>query len=232
MSSIASTTSATDTSAIAKQLGNNQGLDKTAFLKLLVAQMKNQDPLKPIENTEFVAQLAQFSNLEQVMGINTRLDALTAQGQGLANTEVARMVGSTVTVNGSSIGLDASGSGAPYGFTLGADSKTTTVVVADASGKAIRTMDLGAKHAGFQQLMWDGKSDEGVVMPPGAYKIAVSAKDAKDAVIAVEQNTTGKVTAVSFNRGYPELTLDSGLSVPVSDLLQVVSSATTTTTAP
>src|SRR2546423_270464 len=102
------------------QLGNNQGLDKNAFLKLLVAQMKNQDPLKPMDNTEFVAQLAQFSNLEQVMGINSRLDTLTAQGQGLQNTEIASLVGKTVTVNGKTIGLDGSGGAASFGFTLGA----------------------------------------------------------------------------------------------------------------
>ncbi len=234
MSSIASTSaaSAADTSAIAKQLGNNQGLDKNAFLKLLVAQMKNQDPLKPIDNTDFVAQLAQFSNLEQVMGINSRLDALTAQQQGLANTEVSRLVGSTVTMNGGTIGLDASGVGAQLGFTLGAPSTTTQIVIADSNGNPVRTMDLGAKHGGFNQVMWDGKSDSGVMQPAGAYKIAVSAKDAKGAVIDVQQNATGVVRSVSFVKGYPELTLDSGLQAPVSDLLQVVSPATTTTTAP
>src|SRR5258706_13840008 len=78
------------------QLSNNQGLDKNAFLKLLVAQMKNQDPLKPMDNTEFVAQLAQFSNLEQVMVISQRLNTLTAQGQCLRNTEIPGPRGRTV----------------------------------------------------------------------------------------------------------------------------------------
>src|SRR5260221_7976396 len=113
------------------QLSNNQGLDKNAFLKLLVAQMKNQDPLKPMDNTEFVAQLAQFSNLEQVMGINQRLDTLTVQGQGLANTQVAGLVGKTVTVNGTTIGLDGSGGAASLGFTLEAPSAQTQVVIRD-----------------------------------------------------------------------------------------------------
>src|SRR5260221_2991045 len=123
------------------QLSNNQGLDKNAFLKLLVAQMKNQDPLKPMDNTEFVAQLAQFSNLEQVMGINQRLDTLTAQGQGLQNTEIAGLVGRTVTVNGKTVGLDGSGGAASFRFTLRAASDQTTITFTDSSGKAVRTMD-------------------------------------------------------------------------------------------
>src|SRR3954465_6739102 len=118
---------AAQTQQLAQQLGNNNGLDKNAFLKLLVAQMKNQDPLKPMDNTDFVAQLAQFSNLEQVMGINTRLDTLAAQGQGTQNTQIAGLVGKTVTLNGRSVTLDGSGSGAPFAFSLPSGSDKTTV---------------------------------------------------------------------------------------------------------
>src|SRR5690349_19534711 len=117
INSVSSNSAAQDQKALS-QLSNNQGLDKNAFLKLLVAQMKNQDPLKPMDNTEFVAQLAQFSNLEQVMGINTRLDTLTAQGQGLQNTQIAGLVGKTVTLNGKSVNLDGSGTGAAFAFSL------------------------------------------------------------------------------------------------------------------
>jgi flagellar basal-body rod modification protein FlgD len=228
---VSSNSSAQDSQSLAK-LSNNQGLDKNAFLKLLVAQMKNQDPLKPMDNTEFVAQLAQFSNLEQVMGINTRLDTLTAQGQGLQNTEVAGLVGKTVTVNGSSVGLDGSGSAAQFGFTLGAASDQTTVTVTDSSGKVVRTIDAGVRPAGLIRMAWDGKSDAGVAQPAGTYAITVAAKTSAGAPIPVTQNGTGRVKAVSFQKGYPELQLDSGLNVPVSDLLEVQSPITTTTTTP
>src|ERR1700742_304304 len=94
---------ASQASSLTSALGDDKGLGENAFLKLLVAQMKNQDPLKPMDNTDFVAQLAQFSNLEQVMGINTRLDTLAAQGQGLQNTQIASLVGKEVSINGKSI---------------------------------------------------------------------------------------------------------------------------------
>jgi flagellar basal-body rod modification protein FlgD len=213
---------------LSQQLGAGKNVDKTAFLKLLVAQMRNQDPLKPMDNTEFVTQLAQFSNLEQVMGINSRLDTLTVQGQGLANTEVASLVGKTVTVNGTTIGLDGSGGGVSYGFTLDAPSAATKVSISDANGNVVRTLDVGARPAGFSRLAWDGKNASGGVQPAGAYKVTVQAAAANGAPLAVTQNGTGRVKAVSFNKGYPELQLDTGLSVPVSDLLQVELTPTTT----
>jgi flagellar basal-body rod modification protein FlgD len=214
---------------IAGTVARDKSLDKTAFLKLLVAQMKNQDPLKPMDNTEFVAQLAQFSNLEQVMGINDRLDALTLQGQGQANTEVASLVGKRITANGTSVGLDSSGTGVSIAFQLQSPSAATQVLINDSSGKTIRTLDVGAKGIGVSKIVWDGKSDEGVTQPPGGYTVAVSAKASNGAPIPVTQNTTANVTAVSFNKGYPELELDNGLSVPVADLLRVEASPPTTT---
>jgi flagellar basal-body rod modification protein FlgD len=220
------------TQQLAQQLGNNQGLDKNAFLKLLVAQMKNQDPLKPMDNTEFVAQLAQFSNLEQVMGINSRLDTLTVQGQGLQNTEIANLVGKTVTVNGKSVALDGSGSAVPFGFSIDQASASTTVVISDTNGNPIRTMDAGARNAGLVKLTWDGKNDSGVRQNPGPYTVTVTAKTQSGAPIPVTQNGKGRVAAVSFAKGYPELQLDNGLAVPISDLLDVSAPVTTTTTTP
>src|SRR5689334_8622885 len=206
---VSSTSAAQDQQALA-QLGNNQGLDKNAFLKLLVAQMKNQDPLKPMDNTDFVAQLAQFSNLEQVMGINSRLDTLTAQGQGLQNTEIASLVGKSVTVNGSTVSLDGSGGASSFGFTLGAASDQTTITFTDSSGKVVRTMDGGSRPAGLSKLSWDGKSDAGVAQPAGSYTVTVTAKSASGAPIPVTQNGTGRVQSISFAKGYPELELDTG----------------------
>src|SRR3954468_4264142 len=91
--------------ALASATSDN-GMGKDAFLKLLVAQISHQDPLKPMDDTAFVAQLAQFSSLEQTMGINTRLDALAAQERGGQNTTIGALVGKSVTVRGSITTLD------------------------------------------------------------------------------------------------------------------------------
>src|SRR3954454_20115419 len=91
--------------ALTKAAGGDNSLGQEAFLKLLVAQLKNQDPLNPQQNYEFVAQLAQFSSLEQSVGINTRLDQLAQQNQGLQNSQVVQLVGKTATVKGSIVTL-------------------------------------------------------------------------------------------------------------------------------
>jgi len=229
-SNTVSQTSTSQNDALSTQLTNNSGLDENAFLKLLVAQMKNQDPLQPMDNTDFVAQLAQFSNLEQVMGINSRLDTLAAQGRGLQNTQVSDLVGKTVTLDGSSVSLDGSGSAASFGFSLGSAASDTTITVTDSTGTVVRTMDGGARPAGITQMAWDGKNDAGTMQPAGSYTVTVSAQNAAGAPIPVTQNGSGVVQSITFNGGTPDLQLDNGLSAPVSDLLGIQSPTPTTTT--
>ena len=106
------------TADLSKAFGTDKALGRDAFLKLLVAQLKNQDPLKPQDNSAFVAELAQFSNLEQAMGVNDRLDAMMLQNQGMQNSNVVAMVGSVATVRGSMVTTDASGVGVPVAFAL------------------------------------------------------------------------------------------------------------------
>ena len=99
-SSVTSTDTASQT-GFGLTTGAEQAIGRDEFLKLLVAQLKNQDPLKPQDNTQFVAELAQFSSLEQTMGINDRLDTLTLQSRGQSNAEVIALVGKVATVRGS-----------------------------------------------------------------------------------------------------------------------------------
>jgi len=213
--------SSTATEATAGLTGAAQKMGKNEFLKLLVAQLQNQDPLKPQDNSAFVAELAQFSNLEQTIGINERLDALQVQSQGLQNSNIVNMVGAKATVRGSMI--TANGSGDPVGvrFGLEGNSATTTITITDLDGKKIRTIDVGARRTGTISINWDGRSDAGLVQPKGTYKVAVSAKNEAGSTIATSQETTGTVKAVSFDKGYPVLQLDNGVAVPVADLIKV-----------
>ncbi|MFO7180067.1 MAG: flagellar hook capping FlgD N-terminal domain-containing protein [Pseudomonadota bacterium] len=198
-----------------------QPLDRDAFLKLLVAQLEYQDPLKPQDSKEFVAELAQFSSLEQAMGINERLDLLAAQSRGLQNAEIVGLVGKQATVRGSLITSDGSGNPVNIAFTLHAPSATTTVKLLDETGRVVRTFDLGESAAGTVRLTWDGRDDSGLVQPAGTYAVSISAEDANGAPVYVDQETTGRVESVSFDKGYPVLHLDNGTFVPVSDLLRV-----------
>ncbi len=204
--------------------GSSSALGEQDFLTLLVAQLKNQDPLSPQDNTEFVAQLAQFSTLQATMGINTALGTLSTQTTGISNTENVNLVGKTATVKGSLVTDDGSGTGVPVAFTLAGSTATTTVSIQDSTGKVVRTINLGAHDTGLVNTVWDGKDDAGNLMPAGTYAVAVQATAAGGGAVSVAQETTGVVQSVAFDKGYPVLTLDNGVQVPVSDLIQVSSS--------
>jgi flagellar basal-body rod modification protein FlgD len=218
----ASAASSTDLSSALS--GSSSALGEQDFLTLLVAQLKNQDPLSPQDNTAFVAQLAQFSTLQATMGINTRLDTLSTQNTGLANTENVSLVGKTATVKGSIVTDDGSGTGVPLAYTLAGNATATTVSIQDSTGKVVRSINVGAHDAGLVRTVWDGKDDAGNVMPAGSYAVAVQATAQGGGAVSVAQETTGVVQSVAFDKGYPVLTLDNGVQVPVSDLISVSSS--------
>jgi len=217
------TTQTSATSDLSKALGTNKAMGRDAFLKLLVAQLKNQDPLKPQDNSAFVAELAQFSSLEQSMGVNDRLDQMMLQNQGMANANVVNMVGQIATVKGSMVTTDGSGLGVPISFTQDRASDQSVVQIVDANGKIVRTIDLGQRPLGISKITWDGRSDDGLVQPAGTYKVNVKANDADGGTVSVSQETTGTINGVAFDKGYPVLKLSNGVSAPVSDLLRVES---------
>jgi len=215
-------------SALSQGLTGDKAMGRDAFLKLLVAQLKHQDPLKPQDDAAFVAQLAQFSSLEQTMGINDRLDMLSVQSQGLQNSQVVGLVGKMGTVRGSLVTSDGSGTGTPISFTLDGKAATSSVVIKNQAGQTIRTIELGEKPAGLVRVSWDGKDNAGNLQPAGTYNVTVTAKNADEGAVSVSQETKGTISAVSFDKGYPVLHLDNGVSVPVADLLKVDSPPNTT----
>jgi len=218
---VTSSTPSSNSADLSKALGSNQAMGRDSFLKLLVAQLKNQDPLKPQDNSQFVAELAQFSSLEQSMGVNDKLSQMMLQNQGMANANVVNMVGEVATVKGSLVTTDGSGVGAPLNFTQDRASDKTVVQIQDANGKIVRTLDLGGRPVGVSHITWDGRSDDGLVQPAGTYAVNVKANDADGGSVSVSQETTGTITGVAFDKGYPVLQLSSGVNAPVSDLLRV-----------
>lgn len=201
--------------------GGSKPLGQEAFLKLLVAQLQNQDPLNPQENYEFVAQLAQFSSLEQSIGINDRLDALALQNQGLQNSQIVGLVGKEATVKGDIVTLSGQGAIVPISYTLDDAAQESTIVIRDAAGRKVRTIPVGAKAAGTVTVTWNGQNDAGNPQPAGPYKVTITAKDAEDKPVALTQRSTGQIESVSFDRGFPVIHLDSGVAAPVGDLISV-----------
>lgn len=217
--SISSVTSSPGALGAAQPSGDN-ALGKDAFLKLLVAQLSHQDPLKPMDGAQMITQLAQFSALEQAVAQSERLDLLSAQLTGISNSEATDLVGKSVTVRGKQFAFDGVAPTA-LGVTLGGPATSCTATIRDAQGKVVRTIDLGARPAGAVNVAWDGKDDKGQTLPAGSYTCDVTAKTADGSAVAVSQDVTGTVVSVSFEKGYPELILDSGAKAPVSDLVSV-----------
>jgi flagellar basal-body rod modification protein FlgD len=219
-------TSATTTTTGSGSKSSSTTLDKNAFLKLLVAQLQHQDPLQPTEGTEFITQLSQFSLVEQAVQQSQQLQLLGTQLTGLSNEGVTSLVGKTVTVKGSGVAFDGV-TAVTGGATLSAPAKTLTVTVKDADGNVVRTIDVGPHAAGPFQIKWDGRDDSGNLAAKGTYSFSCSATGADGSAVSVDQQVTGVVNSVSYDKGYPLLTLDSGVTAPISDLVVVAGTPST-----
>lgn len=196
-------------------------MDKEAFLKLLVAQLQHQDPLKPMEGTEFVTQLAQFTSVEQQIMQSSKLDLLSLQMGGIANNEAAALVGKTVTVRGKASQTYDGTTPVSVNYNLGENAAKVTVEVRDANGQLVKTIDAKSQQAGATSVQWDGMTDNGAKAPAGTYTFTVKAEDQKGETIDTQQEVSGVVTKVTFENGYAELILDSGVRAPLSDLISV-----------
>ena len=224
ITSIDTSTAATtaDTSLLSSSTSGNSALGKDAFLKLLVAQISNQDPLKPMDDTAFVAQLAQFSSLEQMMSVNTKLDTIATGQQSVTNSGLTTLIGKSVTVGGSTVALDGTQSSIPLNFTLSSDATTVDVNIANSDGKTIRTMSLGATKAGLANGAWDGRDDQGVMQAQGTYSVSIAAKASTGTTVNVSQETTSTLQAVTYSStGTATLELSNGVSASASTLVRV-----------
>ncbi|HEV7730580.1 MAG TPA: FlgD immunoglobulin-like domain containing protein [Candidatus Binatia bacterium] len=194
----------------------NQGIDQKQFLLLFIEQLKNQDPLAPMEPNELTAQLAQFSSLEQLTGVNTRLDGLSARvGSSLLN-----LLDKEVRFEGDKVTLD-DGVATSVDYTLDKEVDELTVTIRDANGREVRSVDVGSQAAGAHEFVWDGKGADGKVLADGTYRIEVMAKAAgSDEELAVPVTMLAKVEGVDFTADPPTLRVN-GQDVPLEAILEV-----------
>jgi len=209
-----SSTSSSGSTATAQPLGQD------AFLKLLMAQLQNQDPLNPTDDTEFVTQLSQFSLVEQSVQQSSQLTSMSAQLQALDNSNDSFLVGQQVAVGGGTLNYNGS-LAASSSVTLGAEAQSVTATISDSNGNEVRTLNLGPQAAGPLTVTWDGHGDGGQSEPSGTYTMAVTGTDANNKPITVSTTVNGVVSSVSFANGTPTLTLTNGTVAPVSNLVTV-----------
>lgn len=146
------------------------------FLKLLVTQLKNQDPLNPMDNAQMTSQMAQISTVDGIEKLNTTLQALMNNSNASQSLQAAALVGRGVLVPGKGLEFIAAGGSAYGGIDLAGPADAVTVTITDANGLTMRTLNLGGMKAGVNPFQWDGKTDSGIVVADGSYNISAAAK--------------------------------------------------------
>ena len=197
----------------------SSALGKDDFMKLLLAQLANQDPTAPQDDQAFVAQLAQFAQLEASQGTNSRLDTLVSAQAASQSTQAVGFIGKSVDYSAASMNLEA-GLSASSQATLTSAASAVNVSVLDATGKVVRTIKMGPQVAGQVPVVWDGNDDGGNRQPPGVYSLNVSATDPAGKAVGVSLQGNGLITGVDFDNGVPKLKVN-GSTITMSQVTSI-----------
>jgi flagellar basal-body rod modification protein FlgD len=190
------------------------------FLKILTAQIQNQDPLQPMDSAQFTQQLVQFSGVEQQIKANTSLDALLKASQSTAGASLSGYLGQTAEINSAGAEFSGEGDTVHWRYTLPTDATTSTVTVQDAAGHVLYSED-GEKAAGTHDFVWDGSLLKSGKATDGPYWISVVAGDASNKAIKPQQSVVATITGVDLSYGEPALTTTSGV-YSYSDVKQLM----------
>lgn len=193
-------------------------VSKDDFLRLFTTQLRAQNPLNPMNSTEFTAQLAQFSSLEQLTNINDELKKLTLYQGSLQNTLATGMIGKSVKALGDEVTLKGTGQ---ISYSLGRDAATSTVSIYDASGRLVRTLSNAGQKAGMNTVAWDGRDTAGVTQPDGNYKVKVQAADVSGAPVQVTTLRSGTVTGVTFSDNTAYLVIDGAAKIQLGEVREI-----------
>ncbi|MGB4073113.1 flagellar hook assembly protein FlgD [Pseudomonas sp.] len=208
--------SALDQYQIKNETKTNKELGKNEFLNLLVAQLNNQNPLEPQGNGEFIAQLAQFSQVEGIEKLNTSMGSLLTGYQSSQALQASSLVGRKVIIPSDKAVVDTSES-FKASLVLPTSSSNVYVNIYDKAGSVVSRVNLGEQAAGNVSFIWDGKDSSGNLLPPGTYKFEAQATYA-DGTKGLYTMLPANVDSVTL--GGKELMLNlAGLgSVPMSQV--------------
>ncbi|MBY0610749.1 MAG: flagellar hook assembly protein FlgD [Beijerinckiaceae bacterium] len=207
-------TTSSSTTKDAKGLADNFN----QFLTLLTTQLQHQDPTSPLDTNQFTQQLVQFSQVEQQLKTNSKLDTLISASGGTNQVSaLLGYVGLTATAKSTSAQL----SGGKAAWTLDAPRQTSgaTIVITDAGGTQVASF-TAQLSGGKQTIAWDGVTSSGATAPDGIYQIAVTAKDATGANVAIATTVDAVITGVDSSTGTPQL-LSNGLTFTTDQIVAV-----------
>ena len=216
---VSTVTSATDPTAAAAAMKKSMGMSKDDFMKLFIAQLQYQDPLKPQDPSAMLDQLSQLSLVEQSYNSNTALkNLLTAQNNSISLTAVS-FIGKDVKANGNSVSFDGS-TLSSLEFNLPLSAASTQVAIINGSGQTVRTATFGSTGAGDNSFSWDGRDNSGALLPAGAYTFAVTAAAANGTPLSATTYTTGRIDGVDLSGSTPQLTIGA-TSVALNDVISM-----------
>lgn len=218
---LASITRTADAKAAAAQAAQSDAMGKDQFLKLFTTQLQNQNPLDPVKNEAFVAQLAQFSQLEATTNMSSSLNALVSSLKGDRMMTGSALIGRAVAAPNAPAVLNG---GNPVSAVIdlpnGADKLKVDIFGAD--GKPVRSVQLSQQKAGLASFTWDGADDAGKALPDGNYSMVATATVAgKDGAVTIGPMSTVRSVSSSTSSSDPILELDGGTSVNLSTVMRV-----------
>ena len=187
------------------------------FLQLLLTQLKNQNPLEPMDTNQFTQQLVQFTSVEQQLKTNEFLEAMMQSSQNTTNTQAVSYVGKTVTASGAS--TDLIDGQARWIYRVDKPAENTNVTIKDAQGNVVYTEQLSLA-AGTDQIVWDGTTSSGEKLSTGRFTVTIDARDANGAYVPVTTEMMGVVDGVDVSGSEPYL-LIGDLRIPLSSIKQV-----------
>lgn len=214
-----SATTATATTASSSS-SSTSSLTSQDFLKLLVSELQNQNPLDPTKTSDFVNQLTSYSNYEQTSTLNTNLNSLATSFNSLLTLSSTNYIGHNVEAKGDTTTL--SNGQATFGYSLKSAAESVTLTVKDSSGNTVWS-GSGTTLSGKNSFTWDGKNSNGTQLSDGGeYTLSVAATDTSGNSVYDYTTVSGKVTGVDNSSGTTELTIGSR-SVKTSDIIAVTS---------
>ncbi len=201
--------------------GNSSADLQNQFLNMLVAQLQNQDPTNPMDNSQLTTQLAQINTLSGIEKLNTTLGSISGQINTSQALQSSTLIGHGVMINGSQV-LVGSGTTTPFGVELATASTATTVTIKDSNGSTVRTLDLGKLSAGVHTFSWDGKLDDGTtVAPDGKYTVSLAASNGSTQLVAQPLNYA-YVNGVSTTGDTTKLDLGTMGSATLDEIRQIL----------
>ena len=221
---ITALTRSTDNTNAATSAGRSASLgslggQKDQFLKLLLAQLKHQDPLQPPDASKFSQEMIQFGQLEQLFNLNNSMEQMATMQNSAQRAEAIGLMGRKVDLRGDTMQI-AEGKASDIGFKLQAPAEKVTIEVVDQQGHALRTIELDAQAVGTHSVPFDGKDDNGNVLADGTYGLRFEVPGGMETQRTLTPLVRGEVTGVSFDAQGVLLTVD-GRTLPMDQIIGV-----------